>query len=261
MTDARAVARLLGSRITVDNTDFSVMVDERDARFVYIPLAREITEEATSAPSSRFIVGLAGPPGAGKSVTAAILAHAIEIIEPRLNVRVVPLDGFHLSNRALERRTTELADGSRVSLRSIKGHQRTFDVERVVEAVQQLRNGDIVSLPVYSRVTHDPIENALRIDEQCRVVIVEGNYLYLKEGLWSELHTLFDMKVFVIACDEVLHRNLFERHIRGGRTPAEATEQILTVDAPNIETVRSTADVADIVISGERGTLVVETLG
>ena len=259
MNDADAVARLLGYRITVDNTDFAVMVDEHDARFVYIPLAREITEEATSTQPPRFIVGIAGPPGAGKSVTAAILAHAIEVIEPRLNVRVVPLDGFHLSNWELERRTTELADGSRVSLRSIKGHQRTFDVERVVEAVQQLRNGDIVSLPVYSRVTHDPIENALRIDEQCRVVIVEGNYLYLKEGLWSELHALFDMKVFVIACDEVLHRNLFERHMRGGWTPAEAKEQIQKIDEPNIETVRSTADVADVVISGERGTLVLDT--
>src|SRR5579863_3529714 len=70
-------------------------------------------EYLLARPELRFILGITGPPGAGKSTYAAWLG---EQLGP--NAIVVPMDGFHMSNTALDA----------AGLRSRKGAPDTYDV-------------------------------------------------------------------------------------------------------------------------------------
>src|SRR5512132_79577 len=92
---------------------------------------------ATDAATRRILLGITGPPGAGKSTLAGALAATIaERRGPGFAV-VAPLDGFHLSNETLEG----------LGLRSVKGAPETFDGAAFVASVRRLRHEpDVVLL-------------------------------------------------------------------------------------------------------------------
>jgi len=76
--------------------------------------AKALVVEWTSA-STRKIIGIIGKPGGGKSTLSKFL---LKGMDPTL-VSVVPMDGFHLSNKVLK----ELGRSDR------KGAHDTFDVK------------------------------------------------------------------------------------------------------------------------------------
>ena len=75
-------------------------------------------------PGGRFLLGICGPPGSGKSTISGRLG-------ADLGAPVVPMDGFHLTNAALDR----------IGLRDVKGAPQTFDAKAFVAAVAELRAG------------------------------------------------------------------------------------------------------------------------
>ena len=77
--------------------------------------AKAIVAERASA-STRTIIGIVGKPGGGKSTLSKYL---LKGMDPTL-VSVVPMDGFHLSNKVLK----ELGKSDR------KGAQDTFSASR-----------------------------------------------------------------------------------------------------------------------------------
>ena len=67
-----------------------------------------------AARTRRFVVGIAGPPGAGKST----IAEELRTLLPEGTAVVVPMDGFHFDDAILVRR----------GLRNRKGAPETFDL-------------------------------------------------------------------------------------------------------------------------------------
>ena len=180
----------------------------------------------------RLLVGIAGPPGAGKSTTARTLA-------ARLGGVVVPMDGWHLP----------LADVQRVGRADRRGAPDTFDAAGFVAFVAELRTLETTcSAPDFSRVTHDPVPGAIEVAPEASPVFVEGNYLLLDEPPWSRLERLFDLTLYV-DCDDVRRRSaLVERHVAGGMSRVVAERFVAESDECNVALVRACRQRADLVV-------------
>jgi pantothenate kinase len=194
-------------------------------------LAHEITTRGAAA--DRFIVGVAGPPGAGKSTIAQAIAAAIGA-----RARVVPMDGFHLDNAVLDR----------LGLRARKGAPETFDALGFVHLMQRLRAGGDAAIPVFDRDADLARAGADLVTRADKYLIVEGNYLLLDEAPWRDLAPLFDLTVFIDVPEDELDRRLVQRWHHHGKTPQEARHWIDSNDMPNIRRVTQGSRQADIVI-------------
>ncbi|MFI5626817.1 nucleoside/nucleotide kinase family protein [Nocardioides sp. NPDC051685] len=196
-------------------------------------LAERVQERAGMG---RHVLGIVGPPGAGKSTLAERLR---DVLNEAGRVAVVaPMDGFH-------RRNAELDE---MSARARKGEPDTFDAEGYVAALRRVRaRPGRVEWPTFSRVTDEPVPAGVVIEDE-PIVITEGNYLLLDEGPWKDVRSLLDEAWFVDVPDDILVPRLLERFLAGGRSRAEAEAKIAESDLRNAALVRATRHRADLVL-------------
>jgi pantothenate kinase len=186
-------------------------------------------------PGGRRFLGLAGPPGAGKSTLAKALVDTLSPVAAR-----VPLDGFHFANRILNERG--LADR--------KGSPESFDARGFRALLQRLRDDeDDVYAPEFIRDLDEPIACALCVPRAIPLVIVEGNYLLLDDGPWKGIPALLDEVWYLRVDESARQRRLVRRHQSYGRSLAEAQTWALGNDERNALLVASTERLADQIIA------------
>jgi pantothenate kinase len=196
----------------------------------------ELTDRLTEArhEGSRFLLGLAGEPGAGKSTVAARLAAALGA-----DAVVVPFDGFHLAS-------TLLTDDSR----NRRGAIDTFDLAGFRLLIQRLRQADepVVYVPTFVREIEEPIAAAIAVPSSAPFVIVEGNYLLSDHPELAAARALFDQVWYLEADAEIRRRRLVQRHIRFGKSPEAAAAWVKGSDEVNAGAIRATRERADLVV-------------
>lgn len=186
---------------------------------------------------ARYVLGIAGPPGAGKSTLATLLADKAR--ERGVPAVVVPMDGFHLAQDALEAR----------GLATVKGAPETFDGAGFVALLERIRHSvDTVWAPSFDRTIENPVAGSIAVEPATRLVIVEGNYLLDHEAPWSSIRGLLDESWYVDPAEDVRLARLVERHERFGRTHDEARARAYGSDERNARRVRQTRDAADVMI-------------
>ena len=191
---------------------------------------------ANAENSTRFLLGIVGAPGSGKSTLTGPLAQ-------ELGADVVPMDGFHLPNRELDRR----------DLRAVKGAPHTFDAEGFVDAIRDIRRADAdVWLPDFDRVSDEPRPDRICVHESTSIVIVEGNYLLLESEPWGVLRDLFDVVAYLDVDASQRVERLIERHVRFGKTPAAASHFVHESDEPNAALVEAVRHRAHLIIESGR---------
>ena len=200
------------------------------ARLGFAEMVSRIAHGARSRP--RYVFGLAGPPGSGKSTVAARLADALGAV-------VVPMDGFHLDNTELDR----------LGLSGVKGAPETFDAAGFVRLVEQLTHTtEPVRAPSFDRIADRTIARAITVGPDDRIVIVEGNYLLLDRAPWSALRALFDRTGYIDVDDATRVERLVARHVHHGRSLEDAREFVRKSDEANAPIIAATRPRADVLI-------------
>ncbi|MEV7520302.1 nucleoside/nucleotide kinase family protein [Streptomyces sp. NPDC091371] len=192
---------------------------------------------ALATRGGRRILGIAGPPGAGKSTLADRLAAALG---PETAV-VVPMDGFHLAQAEL----------ARLGRADRKGAPDTFDAAGYVSLLRRLRGSDgaTVYAPAFDRSLEEPIAGSVPVPPGVPLVITEGNYLLHDAGEWASVRPLLDEAWYLAPDEELRVRRLVDRHVRHGKEPAYARAWVARSDEPNARLVARGRRRADLVIA------------
>ncbi len=192
----------------------------------------------------RWILGISGAPGAGKSALATFL---LDLLGDR--GAHAPMDGFHLAD-------VELA---RQGLLDRKGAPETFDALGYAALLHRLRfaaaQGETVYAPGFDRILEQPLAGAVAVPPSAQVVVTEGNYLLLDHPHWHRVRSCLD-EVWHVRCDDRLRlERLVARHIAFGKPPAAARAWVDRVDDPNARRVDASAGRADrlLDLSGWQG--------
>ncbi|MFJ9624603.1 nucleoside/nucleotide kinase family protein [Streptomyces sp. NPDC101181] len=197
-----------------------------------------LTDRARALAESgqRRVLGIAGPPGAGKSTLAGRLVAALHGC-----AALVPMDGFHLAAAELDR----LGRAER------KGAPDTFDAAGYAALLRRLRDPDPVHpvyAPAFDRTLEEPVAGSLPVPPDIPLVVTEGNYLLLDDGPWAPVRGLLDEAWFLDLSPEVRVHRLVERHVRFGKPRPYARAWVARSDEANARLVERDRERADLVV-------------
>jgi pantothenate kinase len=191
--------------------------------------------ERLAEAKDRTLLGITGPPGAGKSALAAQLG---ECLGDR--AALVGMDGFHLAQRELER----LGRAGR------KGAPDTFDSYGYAALLRRLRANaeEIVYAPAFDRRLEEAVAGSVAVEQRVSIIITEGNYLLLRGDGWAAAASDLDAIWYLDLPDGVRRQRLLRRHQDHGRSLECARTWALVRDERNARLIRSAMHLADLVV-------------
>lgn len=200
--------------------------------------------------TTRWVIALAGLPGAGKSTRAEKWVAAVNEITAVDSAMALGMDGFHLSKAQLARMPDPEA-----ALRR-RGAPWTFDARGFARKVRALKSAATqadVYWPGFTHQSGDPLADACRVPASCRLVIIEGLYTLYRDGDWGLLQGCFDESWYLDTSRQTALARLRKRHQQvWGISETEAGARIESNDRHNARIVASTRSRADWLIADER---------
>jgi pantothenate kinase len=212
----------------------SMLADE-EMFDTYHEMAMEILQLVYDK-NGQVVIGVTGPPGAGKSTVSQSVASMIP------DSIVIPMDGFHFTKEKLR----SFEDPDEAFKR--RGASWTFDGEAFVRSLKQLKENHFGRFPSFDHCVGDPFEDDIVVTANNKVVIVEGNYLLLNSEPWKKIKDILDFTYFIECDEETILKRLVKRHMKTGLNEKQSIERIETNDMLNANEINETKSRANKVI-------------
>ena len=219
-------------RFTVNGLVHKVQFNQATIDNLFLPFLRRMTKLQQAA-KQRIVVYLAAPPGVGKSTLALMMEKLSLTSDGLVPVQSLALDGFHYDSDYIRKHTVE-RDGRQIPMNAVKGCPETFNVEHLLEKLQQIKTMD-VRWPIYDRNIHDVVEEIVTVRRP--IVLLEGNWLLLGEDRWQRVRSFADYSLVITADPLALKDRLIRRRMSGGVSRAAAEQFYQQSDRVNIERV------------------------
>ena len=233
--------KFLTYNMEVNGLTQEIRFSEQAVEEIFMPLLHELTDLRLTL-DRKVIAYLVAPPGSGKSTVAQFLEwlsrERSDEVDP---IRALGMDGFHYTAAYMNVTNVE-RDGQQILMRDIKGAPETFDVDLLVEKIRELRQ-EGTDWNIYHRRIHDVLPNYLSVEDD--IVLIEGNYLLLKDRGWTDVRVLADYSVFIDADADLLRERIVGRKIMGGSSREAAEKFFDFSDARNIERILKNSARAD----------------
>jgi pantothenate kinase len=193
-----------------------------------------VTELLNSA-NGRIIIGIVGKPGAGKSTLSSYLIEKL----PKESVALVPMDGYHLSNKELDA----------LGRRNRKGAPDTFDSNGYAALLQRIATStEDVYFPIFHREIEESIAAEGVVTAKTKIVLTEGNYLLHDQGGWKNVARNLTESWYVEVDDVVRLERLVDRHHFYGKERQAAYDWAHGTDENNAQLVEGTKELADFLV-------------
>ena len=185
---------------------------------------------------SRFIIGVAGGTGSGKTTFCNQLSSSFSSDD----VAYIKQDNYYhdLTHLSKEERAKQNFD-----------HPGSIDSELLIRHIKDLVSGKTVETPVYDFCTHNRTKETMLVESH-KIIILDGILIFH----YKELRELFNLKIYIdVPADIRLLRRL-ERDIKErGRTLESVLKQYKeTVHPMHNIYVEPTKEIADIIVSGAK---------
>ena len=196
--------------------------------------------EASS--DNRIIIAMAGPPASGKTTCSLDLCHRLNELESGI-CAVLSADGFHYDDMYLNQK----------GWRERKGAPHTFDVDGLFYVLQRLKlnTEEQIAIPVFDRKLEISRAAAASISDTAKIIIVEGNYLLLKEHPWTKLNEHFDLSIMLQVSERTLTDRLEKRWRDFGFSDKQVNLKLDVNDLLNVKLVCGKSAAADYIIDNE----------
>ncbi len=204
----------------------------------------QLLEVADSKRIARVVIGLVGLPGSGKSTLAAKFVDAVNERTHSKTAVALSMDGFHLTKAAL----AQFSDPAAALAR--RGSPWTFDPAGLADKLLQLRKTPYQSCtwPDFQHGVGDPVVDAIVIQPDVKLIIVEGLYLLHREHGWSVAH-LLDECWALSTPPELAQSRLIARHMASwGFSREQALARLALNDDLNADIVLKTLQFADYIV-------------
>jgi|TARA_B110000879_G_scaffold76150_1_gene106133 pantothenate kinase len=194
---------------------------------IYNQIVDELYEKSKSMVNgTQFWIGLAGAPGSGKST----LANLLKIRLKELLV-VIPLDGYHYYRSELD----QMKKSSQAY--TYRGAPFTFNSQKFFDDLTTARKSRSGIFPSFDHGIKDPIEKAIHLSTDHKIILVEGNYLLLNSDPWCSIRKLFDETWLLDIPIEVSNARVAKRHVATGLTEYQALKRVRQNDDINAKLI------------------------
>ena len=230
----------------VNGFEMTAIYNEDTIQKVFLPLLNQL-QQLQKEKKERIIVFMAAPPAVGKTTLCEFLEYLSKQDQEFTDIQSLGLDGFHYHSDYINSHDA-IVLGEKVPMKQVKGCPETYDTEKLRQKLEHIKTEDIL-WPIYDRNLHDVVEDQIKVEKN--IILIEGNWLLLKEEPWKTMQQYADYKILILADEEMLKERLISRKEKGGLSREEAVAWYQNSDSKNVTRVLRDSLQGDLLLKVE----------